>query len=239
MIVCKNCGVELEKSMNYCPLCGEPVNDELAEIQYIRIRKSSNEKQLTDFQKLNPDEKRKVFWAISAIILISGIMVTFIIDYLSAYSISWAKYPILICAILFINTSLISFLHQRIILFLSGSFLSTASLLVIIDVYNGNIGWGFKLGIPLLLAAYIIIFTLIMMIRKAVNKGLNIIAYTFIACGLLTICAEGIISLYTGKLFRIDWSIIVTASVLPVAAILLYIQYRLKKGTNLKRFFHL
>lgn len=236
MIICKSCGVELEKSMNYCPLCGEPVIDESDDIQYIRIRKSRDE---ADFQKLTPDQKRKFFWTLSAIIFISGIAATFFVDYVRFYSISWAKYPILVLTILFINTTMIYFLHRKIILLLAGSYISMSLLLIGIDLYSGNTGWGFKLGVPILLAAYIIIFTLIKMIRKATDKGFNVIAYTFMACGLLTICVEGIISIYTNNRFRIDWSIIVSASVLPVASILLYIQYRLKRGTDLKRFFHL
>ena len=238
---CKNCGVELENNMNFCPLCGEPVIDESTEnIEYIEIRKrQQEEKRLTDYQKLTRDEKRKLFWEISGIILISGIFVTLIIDFIGDYSISWSKYPLLVCAVAFINISLISFWYQRIFLLLSLSFFSTSALLIILDMFNGSIGWGVKLGIPLLLAAYIIVFILVLLIRLASKRGLNIIAYSFIAAGLLSICTEGIISLYTQSHFHLEWSIVTMASVVPVAALLLFIHFRLKKGIDLKRFFHI
>ncbi len=240
METCKNCGVELEKNMNFCPLCGEPVIEEGKDTEYIRIRKREQEnKMLMDYQKLNAEEKRTLFRTISAIILLSGIIVTLIIDYLGNNDITWSKYPVVVCAVILANISLITFWHHRIILMLTGSFIATSALLVLLDMFNDNLGWGMKLGIPLLLAAYVIVFILIYLIRKAKHHGLNIIALSLIASGLLSLCTEGIISLYVQNRFHLEWSLIVMASVFMIAVLLLYIHYRLKKGTNLKRFFHI
>lgn len=238
---CAHCGVELEKNTNFCPLCGEPVLDENADnIEYIKVRKRQQEdKLLTDYQKLSAKQKLKLFWQISGIILLSGILITLIIDFIGDQSITWARYSIAVCAVLFANTSLISFWWNRLWLLMTGSFLSTSALLVLLDMFNGSIGWGVKLGIPLLLAAYIILFILILMIRSAVKKGLNIIAYSFLTGGLLSLCTEGIISLYLENQLHVEWSVIVMVSVLPVAAILLFLHYRLKKVPDLKRFFHI
>jgi hypothetical protein len=37
----------------------------------------------------------------------------------------------------------------------------------------------------------------------------------------------------------LGWSLIVFACILPVAVILFYIHYRLNRGTDLRRFFHI
>jgi hypothetical protein len=119
------------------------------------------------------------------------------------------------------------------------SFLSLSILLILLDIFSGYTGWGLKLGIPLLLAVYFVISIFILMIKKAKEKQLNLIAYFFIASGVLSICVEGIISFYTNKMLKLHWSLLVIASVIPVAAILFFIHYRLKKGADLKRFFHI
>lgn len=241
MKTCAYCGVELEKNMNFCPLCGEPVMDNNPDTQeYIRVRKRrQEEKLLTTYQKLSAEQKRKIFRQVSAIILLSGALVTFIIDFISNGTITWSKYPIAVCGVLLVNTSLISLLYKKLLLFLFTSFISTSVLLVLFDLFTETVGWGVKLGIPLLLAAYVIVYILIILIKIAEKHGLNIIAYAFIAAGLLSLCAEGIISLYVENKLELEWSVIVMASVLVIAAILLFIHYRLKKGMDLKRFFHI
>ena len=238
---CSNCGVALEKNMNFCPLCGEPVMQESEETpEYIQVRKRKQEEAfLTDFQRLKPREKRKLIWEIAGIILVSGIIITFIIDFAGSYDLSWSKYPMIICAILFANISFILRWYHKLVLSLSGSFVSTSALLVILDLMNGVTGWGINLGIPLLAVAYIIVFLLIINIKAARKRGLNIIAFSLMAAGLLTICTEGIISIYTVGSLQLEWSLITMASVLPIAVLLLFIHYRLKKGTDLKRFFHI
>jgi hypothetical protein len=238
---CNYCGVELEKNMNFCPLCGEPVMDENTDhLEYIEVRKRKQEENLlTDYQKLTKNQKRKLFWQISGIILLSGILVTLILDFIGNQTITWSRYTIAICAVLFLNTTMINFWYKKIPLLLIGSFISTSALLLLLDIFHGTIGWGVKLGAPILFAAYVIVFILISLIKAARKRGLNIIAYCLIASGLLSICTEGIISVQTMDRFHIDWSIIVMASVLLVAILLLFIHHRLKKVTDLKRFFHI
>jgi len=241
MTTCSNCGVQLEDNMNFCPLCGEPNIDKTTDnIEYIKLRKQKQEeKMMTAFQKLSGRQKRKLFWEISGILLISGIVATLVIDLLDGNGLSWSIYSISICAVLFINITLFTFWYRKIILSFVGSFISTAALLQLLDIFNNNIGWGVKFGTPLLLFAYLIVFGLVMIIRKAKEKELNLITYSLIASGLISICVEGMISIYKDGTLNLYWSLIVIICVLPVSSILLYIQYRLKKGTDLKRFFHI
>ncbi|MCF8399322.1 MAG: zinc ribbon domain-containing protein [Bacteroidales bacterium] len=241
MKICPNCGVELEGNTNFCPLCGEAIIDENTENpEYLKLRKKEQqEKVLNAFQKLSGFQKRKLFWEISGILLFSGILITLIIDLLEDNNLSWSKYTVTICAIVFINISLFSFLYKRIYLLFLGSFLASSVLLILLDMFNNNIGWGKKFGIPLLFVAYLIILGLILMIRRSREKELNLITYSLIASGLLSICIEAMISLYNNKGLELSWSLIVIICVLPVSSLLLFIQHRLKRGFELKRFFHI
>jgi hypothetical protein len=119
------------------------------------------------------------------------------------------------------------------------SFLSTALLLVLFDLYSQNTGWGIQLGIPLLFSFYVWIFLIAIITKYNKHHGLNILAYYFLATGFLTIGIDGILSFYQTHVFHLQWSIIVIACLIPISGILLYIHYRLKKEVYFKRFFHL
>ena len=242
MIQCPHCGVELEENANFCSLCGEPlINESINNLAYLKSRKlKQEEKLLKDFQKLTGLQKRKIFWKISGIILISGIIMSLVINLVGDQTILWSKYPATFGLIIFINITLYTFSHKsRVILFTVISFLSTAVLLILLDIYTKTTSFELNLGMPMLLAAYITVFVLSFMIRRAKQKGLNIIAYSFIAAGLLSICTDGIITLYSGNTLKFGWSLIVIVSVVFISVVLFYIHYRLKKATDLKRFFHI
>lgn len=241
MIQCPHCGVELEENANFCSLCGEPlINEHTENLAYLKSRKLlQEEKLLVDFHKLTGLQKRKIFWKISAVILIPGIILTLVINLVGNQTILWSKYPATAGLVLLINITLYTFLRKRGILFTTLSFLSTAVLLVLLDIYAGGSGFELKLGLPMLLAAYITIIVLNFMIRKSKQKGLNMIAYSLFAVGLFCIYTDGIISLYSSGSLHFGWSLIVIVSVLFISVVLLYIHYRLKKVTDLKRFFHI
>lgn len=241
MVQCPNCGVEAEENANFCSLCGEPLlestSDNAAFIKSGKLRRE--EHLLSDYQQLTGFQKRKIFWQISGLILISGIIITLLIDFITHRNITWSKYPATISLVLFINFTLNTFLRKKIKLMVALSFLSVTGLFMLFDVFSGDTGWEIKLGIPILLVAYLTVFGLFFLIRKAKQKGLNVIAYSMVAAGLLCICIEGIISIYFRSSVYLGWSLIVIVSVVLIAVLLLFIHYRLKKATDLKRFFHI
>jgi hypothetical protein len=241
MVQCPNCGVKVEENANFCSLCGEPLLDNTANngtfIKSGKLRRE--EKVLTDYQQLTGFQKRKIFWQISGLILISGIIITLLIDFVGNQNITWSKYPATISLVLFINFTLNTFLREKVILMGALSFLSVTGLFMLFDIYAGNTGWEIKLGIPIIFVAYLTASIFIFVLRKAKQKGLNIIAYSLIAAGMLSICTEGMISVYAQSSMYFGWSLIVMVSVALISMLLLFIHYRLKKATDLKRFFHI
>lgn len=239
--ICPNCGVELDADMHACPLCNYSDFDKPPAMEQIVSVPESPQKSRTisEYVKLSPVQKRKLFWELSGIVLISAIIVTLMIDFVSSKGITWSKYSMTACMIIFANVTLFSFLRHRLFLLLSGSFLSVSLLLVLLDLYNKSIGWGTQLGIPLLFAFYLITFLFVMMIKYSINHGFNILAWFFVAAGLYTICIDGILSDYLSGRITFHWSLIVSVCLLPVTAILFYIHYRMKKGIELKQFFHI
>ncbi len=241
MITCPNCGVELAENANFCSLCGEPLPaDNIDNPAYLELRQLRQEEKLvSDYRKLTGLQKRKIIWQISVIILGAGIIVVLLIDLAVNHTITWSRYPLSGSVVMFINISLILFVYRRIVLLLLLSFLSASGFLVLLDIFAGKTGWGINLGIPLLLAAYLSILILILMIKKARQKGLNIIAYVLLTSGIMCVCTDGIISIYKYGPLSFSWSLIVLISTVIISSILFFIHYRLKRVTDLKRFFHI
>jgi uncharacterized membrane protein len=241
MKVCNYCGVELDTEMNFCPLCGHKSNTPV-----VSSRKDSNNKEpkqaqaaAYNFEDLTQRQQRKVVWELAAFILVSISVITLIIDLLISRHVTWSKYTMTIGLVLLIDFSLIIFMQKRLFLLFTGCFASTSLLLFLLDLYNQNIDNGLKLGIPIIFFSCLVVFLLALLIRKSKQKGINIIAYSLFAAGIICMCIEGIITLHTQNQLKLQWSMIVLISVLPVSAILLYIHYRLKRVTNLKKAFHI
>jgi hypothetical protein len=241
MIQCPNCGVESEENANYCSLCGVPLFDSSSENHTFNKsgRIGREEKLLTDYQRLSGIQKRKIFWKISGLVLISAIILTLLIDYIFNNSITWSRYSATVSIVLFINITLNTYMHNKWVPFAGFSFVSLALLFILFDLYSGETGWKTLPGIAVLLVGYVTVLTLIFLIRKARQKGLNVIAWSLIAAGIICVCIEGLISLYYRSLIVLDWSLIVFVSAVLISFLLLFFHYRLRKATDLKRFFHI
>jgi hypothetical protein len=240
-LICPNCGVELEITMKSCPLCNYADFDNPSKSeQFVAVPEpDQRSKIISDYVKLSPVQKRKLFWELSGITLFSVIIVTLIINVVFSGGVTWSKYSITACLVLFVNVTLFSFLRNRLLYLLCGSFLSTSVLLVLFDVYNKAIGWGTHLGVPILFSFYVIVFFLIVILKYTKHKGFNILAWFFLSAGILSFCIDGILSDYLKGYVAFRWSLVVIVCIVPVSAILFYIHYRLKKGIELKQFFHI
>lgn len=237
MNVCNNCKVELDADINICPLCGKNTNLPVRE-EYFK-EKSGFEINDFNFDELTEKQKGKLFFEISILILCSLVVVPLIIDVIINSRITWSKYTIASGLAVFANVIMLSLYFKRTFLVLAGSFVSTSLLLLAIDLFNHNVGWGLKLGFPIILFIHAIIFFLLLIVRKQKQKGLNLIAYILIALGMLCVCIETIIDLHVINSLYLQWSLICFVSVLPVSALFFYIHYKLKRVTDLKRFFHI
>jgi membrane-bound ClpP family serine protease len=242
MKTCNYCGVELDVDMNYCPLCGHKSNTPVIVNEKERFPRKVQEEvagDVYDFDELTQPQKLKLVWEITTIVLLSGMVVTTVIDVLFQGSITWSRYSMAAGLFLFAGVSLLVYASKRPFWMVVGFFVSTSLLLFLIDVFNQQYTWGLRLGIPLALCASLVGYVLIVVIAKSKQKGINIIAYALVAAGIMCVFIEGVVSWYIAHALALRWSLIVLICVIPVSGILAYIHFRLKRVTNLKRFFHI
>ena len=231
MNVCKKCGVELDINMNYCPLCGHKAN---ATSEAPLFPKDET----YDFQVLSNVQKRKVFWDLSLIVLVAGILTSTVIDLIINKNITWSKYTITVGLALVIHISLIVFLHARTVPLLLSGFIASSLLILLLDWINKSMDWAVTMGIPLLFCIYLIVLALALIIKKSRQKGVNLIAYVLLAIAMTGICTEGILSLNMHNALTLHWSLILLVCMVAISAILLFIHFRLKKATDLRKFFN-
>lgn len=232
MIVCKNCNVELEDDMLFCPLCGDAVAGQGEHLP------ASGRLQPFHYGGTMSEPQKKITWEIVSLILLSGIIATFIINYIINKRITWSEYPIAISLVIFSYISLFAFWHKRTIIQITGSLILSSFFLLILDILTSGIRWSVKLGIPLLLAGNLVTVATIAVIRRSKHKGINVIAYVFLGAALICICVDAILSAFKTNLFHIEWSVIVASCIIPVVLVLLFVHFRLKKGRSLEKTFH-
>lgn len=241
MIICKNCGVELEPDMNLCPLCEEPLNigsdKNMAKTKF--HEKFNFERQIKPDNRVMTPTQRKVTWELIFFILILISIITSSLNFILNKEISWSQYPVAVCIIVFSYISFFTFLNIRREFQLLSGFALASILIFLLDLITGGQNWSVQLAIPLLLLINIVIVVLYEIIRFSKQRGVNLIAYSFLSAALLCIGAEAVIDFYIIHNIDLVWSLIVSACVLPISFVLFFMHFRLKKGNDLNKTFHI
>jgi len=236
-MICKNCLVELDDDMKRCPLCGTPVSGAGVPEEH-----TDHDRVVTPgLSYLEDAEKhvlQRILWQVTATLLVSGIVATIIIDRARHDTITWSLYPVTICLMVLSYASLFAFWQTKAIFRILAGWLLSTVFLIAINQYTAPSDWPVGLGIPLVFAVNFIALALLAVFHLTKRKGLNLLAYTFVAVAVLCISINGIISRYFTGVIYLGWSIIVAACILPVAAALIFVFFRTWNNPRLQKIFH-
>ena len=238
---CAHCGVELEENMNYCPLCGHPVDkDDVPVHEPVRIEEEQGpHKRYVSVGQLNRPQRRKLLWEVLSLIVLSGVGGVVLLNLIFNQSVTWSVYPLVLGLGLFGYASVFTFWYRKGWRQLMGDMGITFLILFFVDYTDGMLQWAFPVAFPMLLGSLAVGLVLYFIARRTRYYGFNLMAYIFLALAFLVLLLEGVLSFYNSHALHLDWSIIVLISVIPVDAVLLYIHFRLKKNPDLKKFFHI
>ncbi len=233
MPICNHCGVEIESNYTQCPLC----------------QRSTESKDLGEtiptsgynpgYSPLSIREKSRLFWELTTILHVSALIVTLLIDIIANKRPTWSLFAITCITASLIYITLLIFTTRKLWLFLPGLLINTLGFLLLIDLLDHGLNWFVNPGLPL--AGFFIVLLGMVMIYgyRTRQKGFNIIAFASLAIGFYCILAEIFIKMANNIEGNFSWSVIVATSILPFAMLLFFFQYRLKRGTSLRKFFHL
>ncbi|HLT72870.1 MAG TPA: hypothetical protein VKZ75_09475 [Cyclobacteriaceae bacterium] len=230
MILCKQCGVELDEQMQVCPLCDTSVEDG---------RTVARKFEATRDEDLNakPALLKHVLWQIACVLLLSGIVATLIIDISRVGQVTWSIYPVTICMILFTYFALMALWRAKLFVQLLAGWIISGVLLVGVAVFTGD-GWPTRVALPIVCAVTAVAILLKSILSILRTKGLNVLAIVFAAIAILGLLIESILSLYARDRIILDWSVIVSACLLPVTAAVIFIHVRAKNNKDLQKIFH-
>ncbi len=241
MTICKNCGVELDPDLEACPLCKAPINQEVPVKEGAKeANKKTGRNTAAYIEKRGMSKpQRKAVWELVSIILILLIVATSLINFIINNEISWSEYPVAVCLVIFSYVTSFAFLNKRRENQLLCAFVAASLFILGLDFFTRGNNWVLRLGIPLLFISNIIFIGLLSVFRINTQRGINLVAYSFFAAALLCVGVEVVIDMYIFNQIRLVWSLIVGACVIPVAAVLLFMHYRMKKGRDLYKTFHI
>ena len=231
MLICKECGVQLEKNMTICPLCDTLVGEVGTK------HRSDGEEHVNIRADRNRDILRRVLWQVSAVLFLSGVVATTAIDLSVHGSITWSVYPVTVCLMMFSYACLLALWQTRVVLQVVGGWLVSILVLVGITGYTDG-DWPVGLALPLLCAINIVGLAVYFAIRRFKIGSLNILSIFFVAIACLCLVIDGIISFYFHNVIRVLWSVIVAACLLPVAVAISFMSWRMRNNAILQRIFH-
>lgn len=112
-------------------------------------------------------------------------------------------------------------------------------LLWALDQFIETSSWFLPLALPIILVIGIIVALMILWVRSFKLKVMTALAIGTLAAGIFLLCLELILNLYH-KEFFISWSIVAFACLIPVSSLFIYLHLKIRKrGSDLKKFFHI
>lgn len=225
--ICKYCGVELSPDMEKCPLCNnlpgkeEPVKD----------------KRKTDSFRLM--KHTRTLWEAFGVISLVTIAFTILINLIIDNSTTWSLYVAGGIMTAWLYYTIYHFARHYVLIWAPAGLAVTLGNLLLIDALSGEISWFLSLSLPISSAIFILLASFILMVNHAKYQGFNVLGFALIHVVVFCIACDMFISLHHNVRPLLSWSLFVTVSAIPVAIILLFLHYRLKRRDDLKSFFHL
>jgi hypothetical protein len=233
MSYCTNCGVELDKDMISCPLCGFDAGEEDMSANNIKAEHFPS-----DIILLYKKETRKHIWELSGIITFSGIVVCTIVNFVISKSLTWSLYADTSILTSWICLTLILLTFRKYFIIIPGFLLTILATLFLFDRFSPPVNWFYGIGLPLTIALFVCVSIMVVLWKVAHFKGFNILAFAFFVLSGFCIVSEVFINKYLFNQVEIRWSAIVAVSLLPIALVLLFVHYRMNKGKRLDSYFH-
>ncbi len=232
MTICINCGVELDDGFSFCPLCGKkPGVTEPADKPDFNYP--------SEIIQVHKKEIRMSLWELTGIIAFSAVAVCTLVDLIIIKGLSWSLVSDVFVLGAWVTFTLFLHAYNRTSVIIPGLFITILAALFIIDLLGPDDKWFLSVGLPLTVAVFTSAGIIILLYRLANLKGLNILAASLLVLSGLCILTEMILDEYLKGNVELLWSLIASVSIIPLALLLLFYHYRLKKGNVLDSFFHI
>jgi len=214
--------VKLNKNVKRCPLCSVEVINPADPIKYTGPKKQSQQRETPE------NTFDKTLWIkIVSIILAAPALFSITIDSAFGNTLTWSLYAAASLGVAWVW--LVSpFLFQRNIAqrWIIIDAIALLGFLYLIEYLSASHGWFFPLALPITLFFTVLLLVQVILIRKIILRELHITASLFTSAGLFCVFLNGVINLYTLKIFHLGWSLLVLIPCIAFALIAVVLQRR-------------
>lgn len=220
MAYCVNCGVELEKSQAYCPLCAvevqnpkEPYDPTLAKPysrHIVRVQKRL--------------ERRYMAWIITVLILLAGV-VCVMADLVYTGAMTWSLYVVsslLMAWVLVLLPLLFTGLHPVVCVLLDVCAL--LAFLYVINIADTSSDWYLTLAMPQVLFYGLLALVDVLLWRSKWLHGWQRIGVVIASGGVAMMGLEILLDLFNDMHIELDWSWFVIIPAFAVGLILFLLE---------------
>jgi len=232
MSYCVNCGVELEKTLQSCPLCGvEVINPKEPPVTDCKRPYSDR---IAKIQK--KVEHRYAALIVSVLIVLAG-SICAMADAVYNDAFTWSLYVTASLALVWIFTLLpfcVPKLHP--LLYATLDVCALLLFLYVLNLLDGSGNWYASLAMPLVMLYGVIGIIDMLLWRSALVRGWQKPAAVVASIGPAMMGTEVLLDLYNAIQVRFDWSWFVVIPMLALALVLTLIERKQQlKAAILKR----
>jgi hypothetical protein len=246
MPYCPDCGVEIGDAPQ-CPLCGAKNPraatgpDTEKSCADAGSEKSSELRFMPEGaeEEFSGPEKLTIAWEVLSVAFCIAILVLGAVNFFESRQFSWSLYPIVSILLVWVEATSFLVLRKMPVFRVLLSLLAPPVFLMVLGFISKSPRWALSLAVPIAVLAESLAGGVFLAITKSKQKGLNLIAYVLVAIAIFCIGLEVFIDLFSRGAVVFDWAPVCAIALLPIAAFLLYLHYRVIKRTNLRRLFHL
>ncbi|MBN1331114.1 MAG: hypothetical protein JXA54_16695 [Candidatus Heimdallarchaeota archaeon] len=234
-IYCSRCGVEVEDDKTHCPLCQTTIQD--IDTKSLESKRKYPDEQVIPTKKvLTNKQKRFLAWEITSVSLLIPLFITLFVDVIVSKTVSWSLYPIASLLFAWILLTLPLLFPNKIAVLIVGETLPLFVYLLVIDlIADGQIDWYLRMGLPIIAIIIVVSVAVALGGLYVKNKGANIAALILFGAGVICLGIDLTITSYLYGTFSATWSLYVLTTTVILGGFLLYIHFRIIRGSKIKR----
>lgn len=222
MPYCVNCGVELSATAERCPLCDTEV------MLPPHLRKPDSGAALPLQRDVVPNTFDKTLWiqVVTALMVIPALL-SVVINAAFGDGLTWSPYVLASLAAVWV-WCVSPFLYRRNVvpLWIAIDEAALLGLLYVVNALPPDSNWFVPLAVPITLSLALLTLLIVTLARRRFLRELHIVAATLIAVSVLCIVVEGAVDRYITGTIRLQWSLLVAATCVPLAAVATIVQRR-------------
>jgi hypothetical protein len=217
MKFCEYCRVEVEEDSRFCPLCRSAIPP---------WTEGDKEEPMPPSRKPKEAGRSIRRWALEilSLLAVTGAVVVLAVDFASDMSISWARYPLIFIALLWLSVFMAVFFSHRAWVYLPAQIAAVCLVLFSLDLFTPGPAWFVPLALPVTLLTVTILALTLVTARKLVLSPFNSVIAAMVASGVLAAGLELLINSYFAHRWFLSWSAVTFGCMLLLVLLLFYLR---------------